>query len=114
MPLIKCCVIAYFVDSVCYKNSKFTVLISQKFTTVFVSVVENIFAMFSLISSNKATLKRVAITAAWSSNLGMLVLLFAGTKRDFGNIKLHFTVSCFLQRKKATVPKKGYRTECWI
>ena len=34
----------------------------------------------------------------------MLVLLFAGAKRDFNKIKLHFTVSYFLQRKKATVP----------
>ena len=38
----------------------------------------------------------------------MLVLLFAGAKRDFDKIKLHFTVSYFLQRKKAIVPNAEF------
>ena len=38
----------------------------------------------------------------------MLGLLFAGAKRDYDQIKLHFTVSCFLHRKKATVPNAEF------
>ena len=101
MPLIKCYTIAYLIDYVCYKNSKISVFVSEW-------VHKNTFMMFSLISSNKDTFKQVAITAAWSSNLGMLVLLFAGAKRDFDKTKLHFTVSCFLQWKKATVPNAEF------
>ena len=39
----------------------------------------------------------------------MLGLLFAGAKRNFEKIKLHFTISCFLYQKKATVPNAEFK-----
>ena len=59
--------------------------------------------MLSLIFSYKNTFKHVIITAAWSSNLGMLGLLFACAKHDFNKIKLHLTVLFFIS-KKALAP----------
>ena len=38
----------------------------------------------------------------------MLGLVFAGAKRNYDKIKLHFTVSCFLHRKKGTVPNAEF------
>ena len=54
--------------------------------------------MLSFISSNKDTFNRVAITVAYSSNLGMLGLLFAIATCDFDKTKL----------KKATVPNAEF------
>ena len=35
-------------------------------------------------------------------------MLFVGAKRDFDKIKLYFTLSYFLYRKKATVPNAEF------
>ena len=38
----------------------------------------------------------------------MLSLLFVGPTRDFDKRNLHFTVFCFVYRKKATVPNTEF------